>query len=155
VPMVALIAAMAKNRVIGKAGKIPWNLPEDMAHFRELTMGHVIVMGRRTYEEIGHPLPGRRTYLISSTMQVEDENCHTVLSLQEVLKREKDNDIFICGGAMLYREGMEVADRLYMTEIDQEIEGDTYFPEINLDQFEVVDRQEQSGGFAFVEYRRV
>jgi len=153
--MVALIAAMAKNRVIGKAGKIPWNLPEDMAHFRELTMGHVIVMGRRTYEEIGHPLPGRRTYLISSTMQVEDENCHTVLSLQEVLKREKDNDIFICGGAMLYREGMEVADRLYMTEIDQEIEGDTYFPEINLDQFEVVDRQEQSGGFAFVEYRRV
>ena len=153
--MIALIAAMAKNRVIGKDGKIPWNLPEDMAHFKELTMGHVIVMGRRTYEEIGRPLPGRRTYLISSTIQVEEENCHTVLSLQEVLKREKDEDIFICGGATLYEEAMELAERLYMTEIDTEVEGDTYFPEIDREQFEVVDRQEKQGGFTFVEYRRV
>ena len=121
---IAIIAAMAKNRVIGRAGRIPWDLPEDRAHFRELTMGNVIVMGRRTYEEIGHPLPGRITYILSSTRWFEEENCHTVSSLSEVLGREPDRDIFICGGASLYQEALPLADRIYLTELFWEMAGD-------------------------------
>ncbi len=127
----AIIAAVAKNHVIGRAGRIPWDLPEDRAHFRELTMGNIIVMGRRTYEEIGHPLPGRITYILSSTRWTEEENCHTVSSLSEVLGREPDRDIFICGGASLYQEALPLADRIYLTELSWEVAGDTYFPQID------------------------
>ena len=134
---IAIIAAVAKNRVIGRDGRIPWDLPEDRVHFRELTMGNVIVMGRRTYEEIGHPLSGRTTYVLSSTLQIEEENCHTAASLAEVLEREPERDIFICGGASLYQEAMFVADRLYLTELSWEVEGDTYFPEIDEKMFHV------------------
>lgn len=157
--MIAIIAAMAKNRVIGRAGRIPWNLPEDMRHFRELTLGHIIVMGRRTYEEIGHPLPGRTTYLISSAIQVEKDNCHTVSSLEEVLQRESDNDIFICGGAMLYQEALPHATYLYLTELEEEVEGDICFPEFDVNDYEVVDRVPQTDAsgaysYSFVTYKR-
>ena len=137
---IAIIAAMAKNRIIGRNGQIPWDLPEDRAHFRNLTMGHVIVMGRRTYEEIGHPLSGRITYILSSTRKFEEENCHTVSSLEEVLRKEPDRDIFICGGASLYQEALPVSDRLYLTELSWEVEGDTYFPEIDKKSFCVTER---------------
>ena len=142
---IAIIAAVAKNRVIGRDGRIPWDLPEDRAHFRELTMGNVIVMGRRTYEEIGHPLSGRTTYILSSTLQIEEENCHTAASLAEVLEREPERDIFICGGASLYQEAMFVADRLYLTELSWEVEGDTYFPEIDEKMFCVTERTVKKG----------
>lgn len=127
--MLTLIAAVAKNRVIGRAGKIPWNIPEDMKHFREMTTGNVIVMGRHTYEEIGHPLPGRMNYLISTKLQIEEENCHTVTDLREVLEREPDREVFICGGQSLYEEALPLADRLCLTELDYEVEGDTWFPD--------------------------
>ena len=102
--MIAIIVAMSENRVIGREGKIPWDLPEDRKKFQMLTMGNAIVMGRRTYDEIGHPLPGRMTYLLSGTKKVELENCHTVQSLEEVWEKEKNTgrDIFICGGCLLY-----------------------------------------------------
>ena len=104
--MIAIIVAMSENRVIGREGKIPWDLPEDRKKFQMLTMGNAIVMGRRTYDEIGHLLPGRMTYLLSGTKKVELENCHTVQSLEEVWEKEKNTgrDIFICGGAF---EGLE------------------------------------------------
>ena len=85
--MIAIIVAMSENRVIGREGKIPWDLPEDRKKFQMLTMGNAIVMGRRTYDEIGHPLPGRMTYLLSGTKKVELENCHTVQSLEEVWEK--------------------------------------------------------------------
>ena len=88
--MIAIIVAMSENRVIGREGKIPWDLPEDRKKFQMLTMGNAIVMGRRTYDEIGHPLPGRMTYLLSGTKKVELENCHTVQSLEEVWEKEKN-----------------------------------------------------------------
>lgn len=153
--MVAIIAALAKNRVIGKAGKIPWDLPEDREHFRKLTMGHIIVMGRRTYEEIGHPLPGRKTYLISSTLRVEEQNCHTVKSLSQVLEKEKGEHIFICGGAMLYEEALPLADRLYLTELDWEEEGDTFFPNVETASFREMKREQREGGYAFIRYDRM
>lgn len=152
--MIAMIAAMAKNRVIGRDGHIPWDLPEDRAHFKELTMGNVIVMGRRTYEEIGRPLPGRTTYLISSTLRMEEEEFHTAASLQEVICRESERDIFICGGAMLYQEAMDIADRIYITELLWEVEGDTFFPKIEEEQFYVTERLEREGGYSFVTYSR-
>ncbi len=163
---IAVIAALAKNRVIGRDGRIPWDLPEDRAHFREITMGPVIVMGRHTFEEIGQPLPGRITYLLSSTKQVEEENCHTVVSLAEVLRREPDRDIFICGGASLYREALPLADRLYLTELSWEVEGDTFFPEPDGETFRLTARQEAGvscteingnrivGEFSFAIYER-
>lgn len=153
--MIAIIAALTKNRVIGRKGKIPWDLPEDRKHFRRLTMGHVIVMGRRTYEEIGHPLPGRMTYLVSSTLWIENENCCTVKSLSEVLERERGNDIFICGGAMLYEEAISLADRLYLTELDWEEEGDTFFPKFGTDSFRETKRERRKGGYAFVRYEKI
>lgn len=153
--MVAIIAALAKNRVIGKDGKIPWNLPEDREHFRKLTMGHIIVMGRRTYEEIGHPLPGRKTYLVSSTLRVEKQNCHTVKSLSQVLEKEKGEHIFICGGAMLYEEALPLADRLYLTELDWEEEGDTFFPNVEAASFREMKREEREDGYAFIRYDRM
>lgn len=153
--MVAIIAALAKNRVIGKDGKIPWDLPEDREHFRKLTMGHIIVMGRRTYEEIGHPLPGRKTYLVSSTLRVEKQNCHTVKSLSQVLEKEKGEHIFICGGAMLYEEALPLADRLYLTELDWEEEGDTFFPNVESASFREMKREEREDGYAFIRYDRM
>ena len=152
--MITIIAAVAKNCVIGNRGRIPWDLPEDRQHFKQLTMGHVLVMGRRTYEEIGHPLPGRRTYIVSSSISVQEENCFTVSSLQEVLLREKDSDIFICGGAMLYREALPLADRMCLTELEWEVEGDTHFPEWNPREFIEIERNQRKGGYSFVRYGR-
>lgn len=152
--MIAMIAAVAKNHVIGKNGKIPWHIPEDMEHFRKLTMGHVIVMGRRTYEEIGHPLPGRMTYLVSSQLRVEAENCHTVSSLKEALREAGSRDVYICGGALLYEEALPLTDRLYLTELEAEPEGDVYFPIVDKKRFLCVRREAIADGICFCVYER-
>lgn len=151
--MIYLVAALAKNRVIGNQGQIPWDLPEDRERFKALTMGHIIVMGRRTYEEIGFPLPGRTTYLVSSVMREEGECITTVKSLQEAIEKAGDEDIFICGGAGLYKEALPLAEGLYLTELEKEIVGDTFFPEFDKSEFQEVGREKRAG-FDFVEYRR-
>lgn len=159
--MIYIIAAVAKNRVIGNEGKIPWDLPEDREHFKNFTMGHSIVMGRRTYEEIGFPLPGRMTYLVSSTRREEGENITTVKTLSEAItlagQREtpegEEKKIFICGGERLYEEALYLADCLYLTEIHEEREGDAFFPEVDREVFVEAGREEK-GKFDFVEYRR-
>lgn len=131
---IAMIAAMAKNRIIGRDGKIPWDLPEDREHFKQLTMGHVIVMGRRTYEEIGRPLPGRITYVVSSKHKVGEKNCHTVKSLTEAIAHAGETypqkKIFLCGGERIYSEGMALAGEIYLTVLKEEVAGDTYFPRL-------------------------
>ena len=99
--MLALIAAFAENRIIGNNGRIPWDIPEEKHRFRDLTMGHVIIMGRRTYEEIGFPLPGRETIVISRTRQFNAPHCKTVSSLAQALELAAGQDAFICGGARL------------------------------------------------------
>ncbi|MCH5251467.1 MAG: dihydrofolate reductase [Lachnospiraceae bacterium] len=152
--MIAIIAAMAKNRVIGHNGKIPWDIPEDREHFKKLTMGNIVVMGRKTYEEIGHPLPGRTTYLVSATKQVEEKNCHTVQSLREVVERERGQNIFICGGVGLYKEAMKVADCIYLTELDAEVEGDTLFPVIEPEVFRCIRSERGNGAYSFRLYER-
>lgn len=131
--MISIIVAFAKNRVIGNRGMIPWKIKGEQKRFKELTTGNVVIMGRRTYEEIGRPLPNRQTYLVSSTLKVEEENCKTVSSLKEAIELAGEREIFIAGGGMLYKEALPLADRLYLTLIDHEIEGDTYFPEFEED----------------------
>lgn len=152
--MIAIIAAVAKNRVIGKHGRIPWRIPEDMKHFKKLTAGNVIVMGRRTYEEIGHPLPDRMTYLVSRTLQVREENCRTVASLEEALSAADGRDVYICGGAGLYEEALPLADCLYLTELEDEVEGDTFFPPIDKNLFSCVRKEKVKKGIYFSLYKR-
>lgn len=154
--MIAIIAAMAKNRVIGRDGKIPWHLQEDRKHFREMTMGQVVVMGRRTWQEIGAPLPGRVTALVSTTCRIQTDEIFTVPSLEEAIrqsaKRYPDRDIFLCGGAAIYREGMAFADRIYLTVIDGGAAGDTYFPEITKEYR--LEQEKKMEGFSYQYYCR-
>ncbi|MBR2595349.1 MAG: dihydrofolate reductase [Solobacterium sp.] len=154
--MIALIAAMARNRVIGKDGKIPWDLPQDRQYFRDLTMGQAVVMGRRTYEEIGYPLPGRLTIVVSSTMDYQGEGLLTVSSLEEAISAADGHDVFIAGGTCLYAEALPLADFLYLTEIDADYEGDTLFPEFAEEEYIRTVRQEIKGdpSFRFVVYER-
>ena len=126
--MIAIIVAYAKNRVIGYKGRIPWNIEGEKRRFKELTTNNVVVMGRKTFEEIGHPLPNRFTYVVSSTKNFDTDNCKTVKSLDEALKLASGKDIYIAGGQRLYEEAIKLADYLYITEIDQDFVGDTYFP---------------------------
>lgn len=128
--MVGLIVAYSKNRAIGKDGQIPWRIKGEQKRFRELTTGNVVIMGRRSYEEIGRPLPNRYTIVVSNTKKFEAENCTTVGSLKEALEiADKNKNVYISGGAGLYREAIDIVDKMFITEIDAEIEGDTFFPE--------------------------
>lgn len=137
--MLALIVAFSKNRVIGKNGKIPWDIEGEKQRFKELTTGNIIVMGRRTYEEIGFPLPNRETIVVSRTKNFNQEHCTTVKSLEEALEVAKENwtekDVFISGGEKLYKEAVSFVERMYITEIEKEIEGDTYFPVFDENEF--------------------
>lgn len=148
--MISVIAAYAHGRVIGCAGQIPWNIPEDRTRFRELTTGQVVVMGRRTYEEIGRPLPNRETILVSSTLCVEQEHCTTVAHLRDALECAAGRDVFICGGERLYQEAMPFADRLYLTEIDADIAGDRYFPSFPKKDYILLEEQKMDGTIPFV-----
>ena len=134
--VIGLIVAYAKNRVIGKEGQIPWKIKGEQKRFRELTTGNVVIMGRRSYEEIGRPLPNRYTIVVSNTQKFEAENCTTVGSLKEALEiADKSKNIYISGGAGLYKEAIDIVDKMFITEIDAIVEGDTYFPEFNADDF--------------------
>lgn len=135
--MIGLIVAYTKNRVIGNKGQIPWRIKGEQKRFRELTTGNVVIMGRRSYEEIGRPLPNRYTIVVSNTQKFEAENCTTVGSLEEAIRiADKSKNIYISGGAGLYKEAIDIVDKMFITEIDAVIEGDTYFPEFNTEDFE-------------------
>lgn len=134
--MISLIVAVAKNNVIGNNGIIPWKIKGEQKRFKELTIGKTIIMGRKSFEEIGRPLPNRRTILISNTQRIEAENCITVKSLFEALDLAQDEDeVFVAGGGQVYKEAFPYADRIYITVIDKIIEGNVYFPEISDNDF--------------------
>ena len=128
----SMIAAMGKNRVIGKDNDMPWHLPADLQHFKKTTLGSPIIMGRKTYDSIGRPLPGRLNIILSRNANLEIEGCSIVNSFDEAIalaEEGKSDEVFITGGAHLYNTFLEKADRLYITLIDEEFEGDTYFPD--------------------------
>lgn len=136
--MVGLIVARSKNNVIGKNGEIPWRIKGEQKQFKELTTGNVVVMGRRSYEEIGHPLPNRKTIVVSRSKKYEGDNLQTACSVQEAIALAGEADIYIAGGFGLYEEAIPLVDVMYITEIDIEIEdGDVLFPKFDLNDFNV------------------
>lgn len=131
-PKVVLIVAMARNRVIGKDGALPWRLPEDLKRFRSLTMGHPIIMGRKTCDSIGRALPGRRNIVISRQQNLVIAGVETASSLAAALEMTADADtVFVIGGQQIYQAALPIADRIELTQIDKDFEGDVLFPEID------------------------
>lgn len=125
----SLIVAIAQNNVIGINNTLPWHLPEDLKRFRALTMGHHIIMGRKTYESLGRLLPGRTTVIVTRNLHYSVEGAIVVHSLSEAIKACGDDDeAFLIGGAELYQQGLQYAHKLYMTEIDLNVAGDAFFP---------------------------
>ena len=135
--MIALIAAFSINRVIGNNGIIPWKIKGEQKRFKELTTGNVVIMGRRSYEEIGKPLPNRTTIVISNTKTFSAVNCMTVTSLGRALKMAEGRNVYIAGGAQLYKESIQLVEKMYITLIDENIEGDTFFPPFNEGDFDI------------------
>ena len=130
-PRISIIVAYAANRVIGKDGKMPWHLSEDLKRFRRLTMGHHIVMGRKTWESIGRLLPGRKHIIVSRKSGYDVPGAKVVDSLEAaVAAAPDDSEIFVIGGGDIYALVLPIADRIYATEIDRKYEGDTCFPEL-------------------------
>jgi dihydrofolate reductase len=128
-PRVSLIAAVAANGVIGRDGGLPWRLPEDLKRFRALTLGHHIVMGRKTYESIGRLLPGRTTVIVTRQRDYAVPGAIVARSIEDALAQcAGDDEVFVIGGAQIYQAALPIADRLYLTEVMAEVEGDTRFP---------------------------
>lgn len=158
----SIIAAVARNSVIGRNGKLPWHLSSDLKRFRALTLGHHILMGRKTYESIGRPLPGRKSIVISRNTSFSAPGCLNATSLTQALAlAQADNEVFVIGGAALYREALPLAQRLYLTEVLATVAGDTFFPALQRAQWREITRQHvpasEDNDFAsdFVIYDRV
>lgn len=136
--MIGLIVARSKNNVIGKNGEIPWKIKGEQKQFRELTTGNVVVMGRKSYEEIGHPLPNRKNIVVSKSKCFTGENLVTVGSLQEAITSSNGENIYISGGYGLFKEALPLVDKMYITEIDTLIDdGDVFFPEFDSNDFDI------------------
>jgi dihydrofolate reductase len=157
--MIAIIVAAARNRTIGVDNTLPWRCPEDLKHFKALTMGHHMIMGRQTFESIGRPLPGRTTVVVTRDPELKIEGCLIAHSLPEALKL-CGNEAFIVGGADIYAQSIDYADILYITEIQQAVSGDAHFPEFDQSKWREVSRdirtQEtpQPLEYHFVTYQR-
>lgn len=125
----SLVVAMARNRVIGRDNALPWRLPADLAHFKKVTMGHPIVMGRRTYESIGRPLPGRKNIVVTRTPGYAAPGSTVVSSLEQAWQAAGDApEVCVIGGSAIFEETLPIADVIHLTEVEAEVEGDTYFP---------------------------
>ncbi len=141
--MISLIWAMDETRVIGRDNKLPWHLPEDLKFFKRVTMGHPIAMGRKTFDSIGKPLPGRENIIITRDSLYQKEGCTVLHSIKELREyaSEKDEDVFVIGGAEIFKEILPYADRLYLTMIHHVFEGDTYFPVFDMSRWELESRE--------------
>ena len=142
--MLSIIVAKAKNNIIGKENKLIWHLPEDLKHFKELTTGHTIIMGRKTFESLGRVLPNRKHIIFSKnpSFKVQNENVeivHSMLQIQEYIESKEEN--FVIGGAMIYNLLMPYVTKMYVTEIHKDFEGDTFFPKIDLNIWKETSRE--------------
>ncbi|KAA3657367.1 MAG: dihydrofolate reductase [Calditrichaeota bacterium] len=139
---ISIIVAMARNRVIGRKNKLPWRLSDDLKLFNKHTMGHTIVMGRKTWQSIGRPLPGRQNVVLTRDQAFSAAGCDVVHSFDEIIAMNApDKEIFIIGGAAVYEEAFELASRLYLTQVDAEVEGDVYFPQLDLSQWREIETE--------------
>lgn len=152
--VICIIAALTKDRVIGKGGKLPWHISEDLKNFKRLTSGNTVVMGRRTFESIGRPLPNRNNVVLSSSMPPTEgvDVCRTFEAAMQVAKSH-GKDVFVIGGARVYRDALPFAEKMYLSWVKGDYEGDTYFPEFDESEWEV-ERREDRGEFELVVYGR-
>ena len=150
----SLIVAMAKNRTIGLDGAMPWHVPEDLKFFKRVTMGHPVIMGRKTYQSIGAALPGRTNIVVTRNKDFEAADADVVYDLLEALTKAKATEelwrpdggreeIFVIGGADIYGQALPEAQRIYMTEVHQELPGDAFFPELAEGEWKEIDRQDR------------
>ena len=141
--MISLIVAVAENNIIGRDNDLIWHLPRDLKHFKETTSGHHIIQGRKTYESVGKPLPNRTNVIITRDKNYKAEGCVVVHSLEEALEVSKnDPEAFITGGGKIYEMAMPLVDRIYLTKVHHSFEGDTFFPEINMEEWTETDRRD-------------
>ena len=147
---VVIIAAIAANGIIGAAGKIPWHISDDLKRFKRLTLGHPIIMGRKTYDSLGKPLPGRRNLVLTRGAPIAGVECFS--SLDAALKTCRDETVFIIGGAEIYRQALPVANALFITHVHRQVTGDTRFPEFDRQRWREVAREDHPD-YSFVDYR--
>ncbi|MDU0371637.1 dihydrofolate reductase [Hymenobacter endophyticus] len=160
--MTALVVAVADNGVIGGENRLLWHLPLDLKHFKQLTQGHPIIMGRKTYESIGKPLPNRRNIVVTRQADWQTEGCETAASVPQALElaRTSDEQIFVIGGGEIYRQALPAADVVYLTEVHYAFEGDVTFPDLTASEWreEARERHEpdekHAYAFSFVTLRR-
>jgi dihydrofolate reductase len=157
----SLIVAVSENGVIGKSGDLPWHLSADLRRFKRLTIGHHILMGRKTYESIGRPLPGRTSIILTRDKTFRAEGCRTASSLDEAVKiAAEDRELFVIGGQQIYSLSLPVVDRIYWTQVHAELDGDTFFPEIDWDAWRMIEDQRHAADeknqfeFSFRVYER-
>ncbi|MBM3250707.1 MAG: dihydrofolate reductase [Candidatus Nealsonbacteria bacterium] len=130
--VISIIVAMGNGQVIGINNNLPWNLPADMEHFKKLTRGKPIIMGQKTFESIGKPLPGRRNIILTLDKNYQAPGCLVVYSIEEALEKTREfEEVMICGGASVYSQFIPLADRMYLTLIEGDFEGDAFFPEFD------------------------
>lgn len=160
--IVTLIVAASTNDVIGRNGRLPWHLPEDLRHFRELSLGKAVIMGRRTHEAIGRPLPGRRNIVISRQPDLHLDGCEVVGSPEAALALvEGDNEVMIIGGELVYRQFLPRANRLHLTRVHVTVEGDTFLPSLDTAEWRVAGEQDYPAndarplGFTFISFERI
>ena len=160
--IVSIIAAMSENRVIGRHNKLPWHLPADMKHFKRLTMGKPVVMGRKTFESIGGPLSGRTNIVITRNKQYHTDDCIIVHSIDEAFDLAKtSNELMVIGGASFYEQALPLADRMYLTLVHTTLSGDALFPQYKEEDWIVVNRSDHEAddknslAYSFIEMQRL
>lgn len=160
--MVSAVVAQSKNRVIGKDGRLPWSMPADLKHFKDITSGHTVAMGQRTFASIGRPLPNRRNIVVTRDENFSFDSVEAIHSIEEIEKLANDGDIFIIGGGQIFAETLPFTDRIYLTEVDVEIaDGDAYFPELKEDEWQEKSREHHGADeknkydYDFIIYDRV
>jgi len=159
--IISIIVAASRNHVIGKSNQLIWHLSADLKRFKKLTTGHTIIMGRKTFESIGKPLPNRNSVIVTKQLDYLVEGCEVVHSLEEALiKSNNQDEIFIIGGGSVYKEALPKADKLYMTLVHQDFEGDTYFPKLNTNDWDTIAREDclpddkNEYAYSFIDYKR-
>lgn len=149
--MISLVVAMARNRTIGAGGRMPWHLPEDLKEFKRVTTGHPIVMGRKTYQSIGRPLPGRTNFVVTRDPAASFDGCRVVSSLDEALAQAAavevpgHEEVCVIGGGEIYRQALPLADRIHLTLIDADYDGDAHFPAFDWADYRVDSREARPG----------
>jgi dihydrofolate reductase len=158
--LISMIVAMGSNRVIGQANQLPWQLPADLTYFKRTTMGKAVIMGRKTYETIGRPLPGRKNIILTRDESYQAGGCLVVHSVESALQAAGEGEVMIIGGGQIYPQFLPLAERIYMTHIDSAFEGDTFFPELGHDQWALIQRsqtkfdKQTEFAYTFVIYER-